>query len=250
MESLPYVIFFFLGAIVASFAAVVAERLYTGESWLSGRSRCNSCGRYLGPLDLVPVLSWLFARGRCRTCKARVPASYAALEALTGLTFALAYHALGPALALMPFLGACAVLAFIVMYDLRHTVVPPASSALLVLLSIIHASLVASSSAQFGTRLLVAGVIGLGFFLMHALSKGRAMGLADAPVAFALSLLVAPYALAGLLFSFWSGAVIGIAILFLRRGGPRMGIEVPFVPFLAIGYLLAYFVEWNPLALF
>jgi prepilin signal peptidase PulO-like enzyme (type II secretory pathway) len=26
-----------------------------------------------------------------------------------------------------------------------------------------------------------------------------------------------------------------------------MGIEVPFVPFLALGYLLAFFTQWNPL---
>jgi len=29
-----------------------------------------------------------------------------------------------------------------------------------------------------------------------------------------------------------------------------MGIEVPFVPFLAAGYLLAFFTQWNPLPLF
>ena len=40
---------------------------------------------------------------------------------------------------------------------------------------------------------------------------------------------------------------MGVLILVLRRGGPRMGIEVPFVPFLAIGYLLAFFTQWNPL---
>ena len=39
-----------------------------------------------------------------------------------------------------------------------------------------------------------------------------------------------------------------LALLFLRRGGPRMGVEVPFVPFLALGFLLAYFIQWNPLA--
>jgi prepilin signal peptidase PulO-like enzyme (type II secretory pathway) len=61
-----------------------------------------------------------------------------------------------------------------------------------------------------------------------------------------LSLLVGSQAFVGLVFSFWVGAVIGIGILVLRRGGPTMGIEVPFVPFLAVGYLLAFFTQWNP----
>ena len=73
------------------------------------------------------------------------------------------------------------------------------------------------------------------------------MGLGDAPIALGLSLLVGfGAAFSGLIFSFWIGALCGILILVLRRGGPRMGIEVPFVPFLAAGYLLAYFTQWNP----
>ncbi len=95
---------------------------------------------------------------------------------------------------------------------------------------------------------ITAGVIGLGFLLMHVLSKGKAMGLGDAPIALALSLMVAPYAFAGLLFSFWIGALLGIGILATRQGGPTMGIEVPFVPFMAAGFLLAYFLQWNPLS--
>jgi prepilin signal peptidase PulO-like enzyme (type II secretory pathway) len=73
------------------------------------------------------------------------------------------------------------------------------------------------------------------------------MGLGDAPVALALSLVAGTNAFSGLLFSFWIGAVIGIGILALYPRGHRMGIEVPFVPFLAAGYLLAFFTQWNPL---
>jgi prepilin signal peptidase PulO-like enzyme (type II secretory pathway) len=54
----------------------------------------------------------------------------------------------------------------------------------------------------------------------------------------------------GILFSFWIGALFGIAVLLRRRGGPTMGIEVPFVPFLAAGFLLAFFTQWNPFPLF
>lgn len=248
MNILLLVSAFLLGSIIASFATVVAERLHTGEPWVSGRSRCNSCSRHLTARDLVPVFSWLLSGGRCRKCSAKVPGSYALLEASTGAAFVLAVHMNGITPELLPFLASLSVLVFIVAYDIRHTIVPWTASLLLIAFSLAHALLVSPSVSSLGGTLLTAGLIGGGFFLAHALSRGRAMGLADAPISFALSLLVAPYAFTGLLFSFWIGAVWGIGVLALRRGGPRMGIEVPFAPFLALGYLLAYFVQWNPLA--
>lgn len=242
--------FFFFGSVLASFMAVLSERLHTGQSWIQGRSACNSCNRLLDARDLVPVLSWLFSGGRCRTCSALVPYTYAVGEALLGTLFVLAYLKMGLTLALIPFLLALVTLAFIVLYDLRHTIVPPAASTTLIVFSSAHAFLSASSLAGLGMTLMLAGAISLGFFLLFFLSKGRAMGLGDAPVALALALLVGSSAsVPGLLFSFWIGGAIGIVILVSKPKGHRMGIEVPFVPFLAAGYLLAFFTQWNPLAL-
>ena len=246
----PFLIAFAaLGAMVGSFVGVVAERIYTGQSFVTGRSRCNSCRRELGVLDLVPVLSWMVSRGRCRSCGSRVPASYLALEGVLAFLFALSYGFLGFSLLLAVMLAALVVLAFIVVYDIRHTIVLPEASTFLVFLSLVAAYLSSPSLASLGATLAVAGAIAFFFFLLHALSRGRAMGLGDTPVAFSLSLLVGPAALPGLLFSFWIGALFGIGILVARGRGPTMGIEVPFVPFMAIGFLLAYFTGWNPLAL-
>jgi leader peptidase (prepilin peptidase)/N-methyltransferase len=169
------------------------------------------------------------------------------MELTLGVLFALSYVKLGLTLPLVALLGALGVLLFIVVYDLRHTIVPLTASFLLFLFSLAYTLLSSFGIHALGLTLMTAGAIGLGFLLLHVCSGGRAMGLGDAPVAFSLSLLASPYALPGLLFSFWIGALCGIAILVLRRGGPKMGIEVPFVPFLALGFLLAYFTGWNPL---
>lgn len=242
--------FFILGSILASFTAVIAERLHTGQSWVHDRSKCNSCARVLSSLDLVPVLSWLLMQGRCRTCHARVPMTYAVGEFLLGSVFLLAFLKLGLVLALLPLLLAFTVLAFVVMYDLRHTVVPQVASALLILSCLLYALASMGAGAQLGLALMVAGSVSAFFFLLHVVSRGRAMGLGDAPVALALALLVgSSLALPGLLFSFWIGALVGIVILATTPKGHRMGIEVPFVPFLAAGYLLAFFTQWNPLLL-
>lgn len=242
--------FFALGSIFASFMAVIAERLHTGQSWVHGRSSCNSCSRTLTFVDLVPVLSWVGSGGRCRTCKAKVPAAYALGEIVLGTVFVLAYLMHGLTLPLIPLLLACTTLTFIVMYDLRHTIVPNGASSLLIIFTFLYAYARMGGGAQLGLTLMVAGSIALGFFLLYVLSRGRAMGLGDTPVSFALALMVgASLALPGLLFSFWIGALVGIAILVTTPKGHRMGIEVPFVPFLAVGYLLAFFTQWNPLLL-
>ncbi|MBU1293174.1 prepilin peptidase [Patescibacteria group bacterium] len=248
MEVLITCFFFALGAVLASFVGVLAERVYTGEPLFAGRSRCNSCSRQLTVLDLVPLFSWLLSRGRCRTCKARVPFLYSISEGTLGVLFALAYSMFGLTLQTGILLIILSVLLFIVLYDLRHMIVPPLASGVLVLLSVLYA-FITWSPAVLGPVFIVSGVIATLFFLLFALSRGRAMGLGDSPVALALSLVAGPQALAGLLFSFWAGAIIGIGILVSRPKGTRMGIEVPFVPFLALGYVFALFTQWNPLLL-
>lgn len=77
-----------LGAVVASFLCVVAERVPAGRS-LGGRSRCV-CGRQLRAWENVPVLSWVVLRGTARCCRARIPARYVLAEAGLGIWFALA----------------------------------------------------------------------------------------------------------------------------------------------------------------
>ncbi len=194
-------------------------------------------------------MSWVVFLGRCRTCRARVPATYALTELALGLSFALTYRIIGLTPALLPFLAALIVLTVIVLYDLRHMLVPVVFSAWFMGFALAYLLLMGQGTAAVTTTLITAAAIALFFFLIYAISGGRAMGLGDTPVAFGLALLAGSTALAGLAFSFWIGAVIGIIVLWARPGGPRMGIEVPFVPFLAAGFLLAFFTQWNPFSL-
>lgn len=249
MESLTLLYFVILGGASGSFAGMLSERLHTGGSWISGRSKCNSCARTLSVIDLIPVLSWVFSRGRCRTCTANIPALYLVVEGVLALSFGLAYTMLGLSWELLLLLLSLTVLATIVLYDLRHTIVPAELSSLLLLLSFLFALLSSESTFSLGALFLLSGAIGAGFYLLHLLSSGRAMGLGDTPVAIALSLLAGSQAIPAVVFSFWIGAVVGIGILLARPRGPTIGIEVPFVPFLALGFLLAYFSGWNPFTL-
>ncbi|MFN3388520.1 MAG: prepilin peptidase [Allosphingosinicella sp.] len=83
-----------VGLIVGSFLAVVLIRWPRGDSAARGRSRCDSCGKPLGPAELIPILSWFLVRGRCRGCGAAIDRRHLAAEAgaaLVGLTAVLAH---------------------------------------------------------------------------------------------------------------------------------------------------------------
>lgn len=249
VRSMGIVISFIIGALLASFAGVIAERLGTGESWVRGRSHCNACNRTLQPLDLVPILSYVLSIGRCRTCTARIPLSYAISELLLGAVFALLYVTIQQPLVLFLFFAFTFLLAVLVLYDLRHTIVPFRLSLVLVVLGGLIATVSASSHVSLAHTFLIAGGIAVFFYGLHVFSKGRWMGLGDTPVALALSLAVGSSALPGLLYSFWSGSIVGIVLLVLRSRGRTIHTEIPFVPFLAFGYLIAFFIPWNPFVL-
>lgn len=78
-----------LGALIGSFSNVVIGRLPEGRSIVHPGSACPSCGRRLGPLELIPIASWAVLRARCRGCGTRISARYPAVEALVAVGFAL-----------------------------------------------------------------------------------------------------------------------------------------------------------------
>lgn len=247
MSYLLPAVFFALGSIVASFIGVVTARLYTGQSFLTGRSRCDACDAEIAPSALVPIISYLLSGGRALCCSARVSWASPLAELLLGGLFALSYLQLGLTPALLGMLLSLALLLALVIYDLAHQILPTPLLAAFVVASALTGFLLAPSSQAFYQTVGIALLISGSLAVLHLLSRGRAMGLADAPLALALALLVGSQrSFAGFIFSFWIGAVVGIFILLRRPKGSRIGVEVPFAPFLAAGFLLAYFTQWNP----
>jgi prepilin signal peptidase PulO-like enzyme (type II secretory pathway) len=249
VELIFQVTFFIFGAIVASFMGVVVDRLNTGTSIVRGRSKCDACGRDLSVLSLIPFFSYAFSKGRARCCGVHISWVSSVIEIILGILFVAAYQMLGLTWTLPFLLIALATLLGLVLYDLRHTILPPELLSVFIVAAIGVAATTTPDfhtlSISFGVALLFGGFLAL----LHFGSGGRAMGFADAPLAFGLSLLAGPAALSGFIFSFWIGAGIGITLLVRAPKGARMGIEVPFAPFLAAGFLLAYFTSWNPFTL-
>jgi leader peptidase (prepilin peptidase)/N-methyltransferase len=127
-----------LGAIVGSFLATVLIRWPQGRSVIAGRSRCDSCGRPLGPRDMVPILSYAALHGKCRACGVRIDLRHFAVElaaAALGLV-ALVAHPL-PLAAISLGLGLWLLL--LAMLDLEHQWLPDRLTLPLVPLGLIAA---------------------------------------------------------------------------------------------------------------
>lgn len=78
------------GAIAGSFLATIILRWPEGRGVLRGRSACDGCGRVLGVVDLVPMVSALVQRGRCRSCGAPIDPLHGRVEAGCAIIGALA----------------------------------------------------------------------------------------------------------------------------------------------------------------
>lgn len=65
---------------VGSFLGVVVMRDADFARIADGRSRCDTCGATLKPLDLVPIVSFFALRRRCRACGAKLSFFYPLIE--------------------------------------------------------------------------------------------------------------------------------------------------------------------------
>ena len=70
---LYYFIAFCYGAVIGSFINAAAMRTVADKKWWGNeRSVCDSCGRILSALELIPVVSYIVLGGKCRTCGKKI----------------------------------------------------------------------------------------------------------------------------------------------------------------------------------
>ena len=159
-----------LGALIGSFANVVIYRLPRGESVVFPGSHCPGCGRRLGALELVPVLSWLGLRGRCRGCRARISARYPAVELLMAAGFtglALRWPLTSYGASVLPLLAVYAALVMAALIDIDHYILPDALTLPAVLLGLAGTLLYAPlSGLPTPPEALLGGALGAGVIVI------------------------------------------------------------------------------------
>jgi leader peptidase (prepilin peptidase)/N-methyltransferase len=237
-----------LGAILGSFINALSFRFNTGRSIASGRSRCMSCGHTLYAKDLVPVFSYIFLGGKCRYCSARISLQYPLVELAAAALSLLIYLSYPAPLQFAFWLLVWMILLFVVVYDLRHQVIPWSCSILLAILAL------GSLFVSFGSpdhildfvspdmwRLLAGPLLALPLTLLSAVSMGRWMGWGDGALELSLGwFLGLTMGGSALMLAFWIGAAVGILLMAAKKG-LTMKSELPFAPFLVCGALIAQF---------
>ncbi|HWC57812.1 MAG TPA: prepilin peptidase, partial [Candidatus Paceibacterota bacterium] len=193
------IIIFVLGLIVGSFLNVVILRLNTGRSVVRGRSACARCNRTLAWYELVPVFSFLALRGKCRTCQGAISFQYPLVELTTALLFVIEYSRIVIAggftqMAWIVYafvLIVSALFMVIVVYDLRHKIIPDQVVYPLILLALLSILWRGAVFPYFGiaTALFGGVLVALPFFCLWFFSKGRLMGFGDVKLALAIGWL-------------------------------------------------------------
>lgn len=228
--------------LLASFFALLADRLPRDEPVLAGRSACRSCGRRLGPAELVPMLSWVLLRGRCRGCGARIPLWLPLFElaALVLVAQALIVTGNGAFALLSASLAGC--LLAIAVIDARHLYIPDMLSLPLIAGGLGLAALgwrVALPDAAIGAA---AGYLALRSvaWLYRALRGREGLGAGDAKLMAAGGALLG-WAALPLLLLLASFAALA-TVLAMRALGARTdaATAIPFGPFLAFGIWLLW----------
>lgn len=241
-------IIFIIGLVVGSFLNVVIYRLNTGKSISTGRSMCMSCAKELHWYELVPVFSFLFQRGKCTKCREPISFQYPLVELIMGILFVVIYmKVLFPfgftAVSILSFVGVlyvASLLIVIMMYDIRHKIIPDVLVYQLIALGIgllLYRDLVLPSYGVF-FGFLQGMLVALPFFLIWLITRGRGIGFGDVKLALGMGLLLGfAKGVALFFFSFWIGAVVGVILLAFSKKY-SMKSEIAFAPFMIISFFL------------
>ncbi|MFA5007034.1 MAG: prepilin peptidase [Candidatus Izemoplasmatales bacterium] len=228
-----YACFAFLsGALFASFAELVAARLDRGAS-IGGRSRCPACGTTLSLFDVFPLFGFALRGGRCRHCHAPIPIRHPIVETIGGALFVGAYLFYGFTWELAAAAIAIVVLLSATLSDLATKSVHDR----VWLIGLIPLLAVRIADGSFLAHLLSAAVLFTLLYLFALIGtkvlKKEALGGGDVKLFVFIGFVLTWDE--GILALFLA-ALAGVTFGLLRK---RRGAELPFVPFLFAGVLVA-----------
>jgi len=221
-----------------------------------------SCEKGLSWYEMFPVVSFCALWGRCSNCKTKISVQYPLVELVAGIIFAGLFYKfqnlffldiLSFSVLYAYYTALFSLLLVIAVYDIKHKIIPDK----MVLVFGVFAFIGMFFITEYGfvphvpslSEFLSGLYIALPFAAIWFFSRGTWMGLGDAKLALGLGWFVGLSAvLSGVVLAFWSGAIVGLAILALTSKSAKkygMKSEIPFAPFLVLGAFLAFILELN-----
>lgn len=223
-----------------------------GQKQSEDRSRCLSCGHTLAWYDLLPLVSWAVSKGKCRYCKQPIGRFEPLMELGTATAFILFTYSWVASFGLAPiglcilalWLAALTMFAILFAYDLKWFLLPDAVMFPLIGLSILITVVTLVATFDVGlasiTSVLASVAILSGLYLLLWLvSKGAWVGFGDVKLGVALGVLLIDWKLA--LLALFLANLIGTLVVLpgLISGKMSRKTQVPFGPFLIIGFFIA-----------
>ncbi len=249
-----YLIVFLFGLSIGSFLNVLVYRLPRSLSLVKPPSSCPSCGRRLGPMELIPLLGYLALKGRCLKCRAAISPRYPLVELAAALLFTAVYSSFGFTLEGFGYLILLVLLQAISLIDLDHRLIPN---------TLVGAGLIAGLILQLPailalwfhipawlipvrpiTDALAGLALGGGLLLVIILVSRGGMGAGDMKLMLLIGFYVGLRGTAVvMMLGFTLGALTGLLLIILRRLTRKDAL--PFGPFLSLAALIEIF--WGPL---
>jgi len=233
---------FLVGACIGSFLNVVIYRLPRGESLVSPRSRCPGCGRQIGVLENIPIVSFIALGGKCAGCGGAISRRYPAVELLTAAGFGAIFLLDGPGIPLLRDLVFFSLLIPITFIDIDHRIIPDELS-----LGGLAAGLFLSflpGGDWMGSvtgALLGGGILYATAFLYEKVRQTEGMGGGDIKL---LAMIGAFIGWRGTVVTVFFGSLLGATggILAMRKGGEGLKTAIPFGPYLCAAALGARYL--------
>ncbi len=225
---------FVFGAVIGSFLNVCIYRLPEQQSIAKPLSQCPHCHHPIRFYDNIPLISYLILKGKCRDCGEKISWRYPLVELITAILALFLFAKFYLTLNFLVFFIFTAVLIVITFIDLDHQIIPD----LLTLPGIpifflLAVFVVGVPWMEAAIGLLIGGgvlfVIALGY---EVITKREGMGGGDIKLLAMIGGFLGWKSLIFvLLFSSLLGAVIGIALMLIKK--EDMKYAVPFGPFLS-----------------
>ncbi len=234
------------GLALGSFLNVVIYRLPRKESLFFPASHCPVCNEKIKYYDNIPVLSYMLLGGKCRSCFAKISWIYPLIEIITAVMGIVLFLINGISINFIADYCLGAILLVVAVIDTRYMIIPDSlnftGAIIALIISIIRGidGIVRSLGGAFiGFLVLI-----IMYLLGKLLFKREGVGFGDMKLAIVIGLFNGPFwCLIILLLAIFIGVIWGIIQLLIVN--KKIGMQIPFGPFIAIGGFLVLFFRFQ-----